>query len=216
MDEFIPDPDFIIRSKDEVQSIVGATHALAVQKVQRKLGRHARELIRRSPFVCIGSQSVASGADVSPRGDPPGFVQVLDDHTLAIPDRPGNNRVDTFLNILENDRVGLLFIIPGFDDTLRVNGRAILTTDASLLAGMAVNGRSPKLAIIIQVDEVFIHCAKAFRRSHLWSHESLQDRSEMPSLVKIVSDETTDVVAGEEEQREQDEALEHAYKTTLY
>ena len=209
-------PDFIIRRRDEVQQIVGATHALAIQKVQTRLGRHAKELIRRSPFVCIGSQGVAAGADVSPRGDPPGFVQILDDRTLAIPDRPGNNRVDTLLNILENDRVGLLFIIPGFDDTLRVNGRAVLTNEPQLMADMAVNGRSPGLAIVVKVDEVFVHCAKAFRRSHLWSPDHLQKRSEMPSLVKIVSDETTDEVVTAEEQRERDEALEHAYRNTLY
>jgi PPOX class probable FMN-dependent enzyme len=216
MSDFIPDPDFIIRSRDEVQQIVGATYELAIQKFQRKLGKHAKEFIRRSPFVCIGSQGVASGADVSPLGDPTGFVQILDDRTLAIPDRPGNNRVDTLLNILENDRVGLLFIIPGFDDTLRVNGRAILTNEPELMDEMAVNGRSPGLAIVVKVDEVFIHCAKAFRRSHLWSPDHFQKRSEMPSLVKIVLDETTEEVFTAEEQRKRDEALEHAYQNTLY
>ena len=140
--------------------------------------------------MCIGTQNMDGKADVSPRGDPAGFVQILDDQTLAIPDRPGNNRLDTLVNILANPSVGLLFIIPGFDDTLRVNGLASLVTDPAILESMSMNGRSPRLAIIVKVQEVFLHCAKAFRRSHLWDPEHFQDRSEMPSLMKILLDQT--------------------------
>ena len=122
---------------------------------------------------------------------PGGFVRILDPRTLAIPDRPGNNRLDSLANIIANPTVGLLFIIPGFDDTLRVNGQASLVTDPALLDTMIVNDRVPKLAIVIKVGEVFMHCAKAFRRSHLWDPEHFQDRREMPSLSKIILDQTT-------------------------
>ena len=177
---------------------------------------HAQEFIRRSPFLCIGTQGVEGKSDVSPRGDPPGFVNILDDRTLAIPDRPGNNRLDTLVNLLTNPEIGLLFIIPGFDDTLRVSGRATLVKDPELLRSMAVNGRTPCLAIVVKVDEVFLHCAKAFRRSHLWSPEHFQDRKDMPSLVKMILDETTGAPSDAGEQRKLDSDLEDAYKTTLY
>lgn len=152
----------------------------------------------------------------APRGDPVGFVKILDERTLAIPDRPGNNRLDSLVNILANPNVGLLFIIPGFDDTLRVNGQASLTTDPDLLQSMSVNDRAPKLAIVVEVNEVFLHCAKAFRRSHLWDPGHFQDRSEMPSLVKIILDQTTGAPSDENEMRKIDADLEDAYKRTLY
>ena len=152
---------------------------------------------------------------MSPRGDPPGFVKILDDRTLAIPDRPGNNRLDSLTNILANPRIGLLFIIPGFDDTLRVNGLARLTTDPALLQTMSVNGRVPVLAIVVSVEEVFLHCAKAFRRSHLWDQNYRQDRSEMPSLIKMILDDTTGA-PDESEMRKIDENLEQDYRRTLY
>ena len=141
---------------------------------------------------------------------------MLDDHTLAIPDRPGNNRLDTLVNILADPAVGLLFIVPGFDDTLRVNGRAMLVNDPDLLSGMRVNDRTPKLAIVVRVTEVFMHCAKAFRRSHLWDPSRFQNRADMPSLVKIILDETTGAPEDREELRKLDDALETDYRRTLY
>ena len=155
-------------------------------------------------------------ADVSPRGDPSGFVKILDRHTIAIPDRPGNNRLDSLVNILANPTVGLLFIIPGFDDTLRVNGQASLVTDPEILEDMSVNDRIPRLAIVVKVSEVFMHCAKAFRRSHLWSPEHFQDRREMPSLSKIILDQTTRAPRDADEMRRIDDDLEVEYKKTLY
>ncbi|WSG76570.1 pyridoxamine 5'-phosphate oxidase family protein (plasmid) [Rhizobium beringeri] len=216
MNRFELDPEFAIRDEQSLRGLFEATHALAIQKCQATISQHAREFISRSPFLCIGTQDLDGKADVSPRGDPVGFVKVLDERTLAIPDRPGNNRLDTLVNIIANPIVGLLFIIPGFDDTLRVNGHATLTTDPELLAGMSVNDRAPKLAIVVEVSEVYMHCAKAFRRSHLWSPDHFQDRREMPSLVKIILDETTGAPTDADEMRRMDDDLEVAYKRTLY
>lgn len=215
MTHFQIDPKFTIADEQSLRGLFQATHALAIQKFQTSLGEHAQAFIRRSPFLCLGTQNLDGKADVSPRGDPPGFVRILDARTLAIPDRPGNNRLDSLSNILANPSVGLLFIIPGFDDTLRVNGEASLTTDPELLETMRVNDRVPTVAIIVRVGEVFMHCAKAFRRSHLWDPEHFQDRTEMPSLIKIILDETS-VAPAADEMRKIDADLEDAYKRTLY
>ncbi|QXC48430.1 pyridoxamine 5'-phosphate oxidase family protein [Agrobacterium salinitolerans] len=209
-------PDFAIIDEQALRGLFEPTHALALQKCQDRLGEHAQEFIKRSPFLCIGTQNLEGKADVSPRGDPPGFVKVLDAHTLAIPDRPGNNRLDTLSNIIANPIVGLLFIVPGFDDTLRVNGSATLSNDPELLKLMSVADRIPKLAIVVKVDEVFMHCAKAFRRSHLWDPAHLQVRSEMPSLIKIILDETTGAPRDGREMQKMDEQLEQDYRRTLY
>jgi PPOX class probable FMN-dependent enzyme len=190
-------------------------HRLAVHKVQPALDRHAAAFIRRSPFLCLGTQDGQGRADVSPRGDPPGFVTILDERTLAIPDRPGNNRLDSLTNILSNPSVGLLFVIPGFDDTLRVSGRARLVTDPALLEGMTVNGRAPKLAIVVSVTEVFMHCAKAFRRSKLWDSTHFQDRGEMASLSKIILEQTGGAPDDSEMERI-DAELEDEYKRSMY
>ena len=215
MNQFEIKPEFAIRDEQSLRSLFPATHDLAIVKCQDRLDAHAQAFIRRSPFICIGTQNLQGKADVSPRGDPVGFVKILDQHTLAIPDRPGNNRLDSLVNIIANPSVGLLFIIPGFDDTLRVNGRASLVTDPEILATMRVNDRLPKLAIVVTVSEVFIHCAKAFRRSQLWNPEHFQDRREMPSLVKIILDQTTGA-PGPDEMRKIDADLEDEYKRTLY
>lgn len=216
MTEFAINPEYLISDEEALRGLFPPTHALAALKCLDRLDRHAQDFIRRSPFLCIGTQSADGTADVSPRGDPAGFVKILDQTTLAIPDRPGNNRLDTLSNILANPNVGLLFIIPGFDDTLRVNGQASLVTDPAILAGMAVHDRLPRLAIVVKVKEVFLHCAKAFRRSHLWDPAQFQDRSSMPSLSKIILDQTTGAPDSDEEQRKIDEGLEADYKASMY
>lgn len=216
MNEFKLKPEFSITDERTLRGLFEATHALAIVKCHDTLGEHAQEFVRRSPFLCIGTQNLDGKADVSPRGDPVGFVKILDERTLAIPDRPGNNRLDTLVNIIANPSVGLLFIIPGFDDTLRVNGQATLVNDPELLKSMSVNDRAPKLAIVVKVSEVFMHCAKAFRRSHLWSPDHFQDRTEMPSLVKIILDETTGAPSNKDEMRKIDDDLEEDYRRTLY
>ena len=216
MKEFKVNPEFTITDEQSLRGLFDATHALALQKCLTSLDKHAQAFIRRSPFLCIGTQNLDGKADVSPRGDPVGFVKILDQHTLAIPDRPGNNRLDTQVNILANPCVGLLFIIPGFDDTLRVNGQASLVNDPEILKNMSVDGRVPKLAIVVRVSEVFIHCAKAFRRSHLWNPDHFQDRGEMPSLMKIILDQSTGAPSDDDEMRKLDDGLEEDYKKTLY
>src|SRR5690606_5417582 len=168
-----------------------------------------------SPFLVIGTQSREGRADVSPRGDPAGFVKVLDDKTLAIPDRPGNNRLDSLVNILANPNVGLLFLIPGFDETLRVNGVARLAADPGLLEAMSVDGRPPRLAIVVTVREAFLHCAKAFRRSRLWDPAQQRDRRELPSLSKMILDQTTGA-PDSEAMRRVDADLEDEYRPTMY
>ena len=216
MSSYKPVPEFIISHEDDLRSLFPPTHDLAIKKVQTSIDKHARAFIERSPFICIGTQSIAGKADVSPRGDPAGFVKIIDDKTLAIPDRPGNNRLDSLSNIVANPYVGLLFIIPGFDDTMRVNGKATLVTDPDLLESLSVNDRLPRLAIVVEVRTVFIHCAKAFRRSHLWDPDHHQDRSALPSLMKIALDATNAAPRDKGEMNKLNEALEDDYQKTLY
>jgi len=213
---FEVDPAFVIAGEETLRGMFSEKTSLAALKVQPSLDKYAQEFIRRSPFLCIGTQDGEGRADVSPRGDPVGFVKILDEHTLAIPDRTGNNRLDSFSNILRNPSVGLLFIIPGFDDTLRVSGKAQLVTDPAILGPMSVNERVPKLAIVVRVSEVFMHCAKAFRRSHLWDPAHHQDRREMASLSKIILDQTTGAPADPREMQRIDEDLEEEYRRTMY
>lgn len=211
-----PDPEFLVPDEAALRALYPPTHTLAALKSLGILDPHAREFIRRSPFLTIGTQNREGRADVSPRGDPAGFVTVLDDRTLAIPDRPGNNRLDTLSNILANPNVGILFMVPGFDDTLRVNGTASLSTDPKILQAMAVNDRVPVLAIVVTVSEVFLHCAKAFRRSRLWDPDARQDRTEMPSLLKMILDQTTGAPQDPVEMQKIDEGLEADYRTSMY
>lgn len=208
--------DQLVADEAELRALFPATHAMAVLKSQPRLDKHARAFVARSPFLCIGTQSPDGRADVSPRGDPPGFVKILDDHTLVIPDRPGNNRLDTQSNILANPSVGLLFMVPGFDDTMRVNGKARISRDPELLQAMAVNGKAPTVGIVVEVEEVFIHCAKAFRRSKLWDPTQHQQRSEMPSLLNIILDQTTGAPDNPEEMKKIDEGLEEDYRKSMY
>lgn len=216
MGQYEAKPDHIIGDEDALRALFPPVHTLAKLKSLDALDVHARAFIARAPFLCIGTQGADGTADVSPRGDPAGFVAVLDDRTLAIPDRPGNNRLDTLSNIIANPDVGLLFMIPGFDDTLRVNGQASLVTDPDLLAQLAVDDRTPRLAIVVRVKEVFLHCAKAFRRSRLWDPAALQDRAEMPSLMKILLDQTTGAPDDLAEMRQKDDDLEKDYKESMY
>lgn len=216
MAEYKIDRDHAITDEEALRKLFPAQTPLAINKCLDVLDTHAQAFIARSPFLCLGTQDMAGRADVSPRGDPAGFVKVLDPHTLAIPDRPGNNRLDSLVNILANPSVGLLFVIPGFDDTLRVNGQASLVTDPKLLKQMTVNDRVPKLAIVVRVREVFLHCAKAFRRARLWDPDHFQDRAEMPSLAAMILDQTTGAPRAEAELRRIDADLEEEYRKTMY
>jgi uncharacterized protein len=169
--------------------------------VQAKISDHVNELTRRfidlSPFFCLATSAPDGACDVSPRGDPAGFVRVIDECTLLVPERPGNRLADSLRNILRNPHVGLLFFIPGVGDTLRVNGRATIVTDAELLEPCAVEGKVPKLGLLIEIDEVFTHCSKAFLRSQLWDAEHHVDRAELPSSGEILRSLDPDVDAAE-------------------
>ncbi|HZQ35167.1 MAG TPA: pyridoxamine 5'-phosphate oxidase family protein, partial [Dehalococcoidia bacterium] len=172
-----------------------------------------RAFIARSPFALLGTASAAGFCDVSPRGDLPGFARVLDERTLVLPERPGNRRTDSLSNIIENPQVGLLFLVPGIEETLRVNGRAAISADAELLASMAVQGKAPRLAIVVEVREAYLHCAKAFRRSQLWDVSRHADRGELPSLGCMLRDQLhVENVTVEE----LDAQLEASYRTTLF
>lgn len=201
-----------------LRNIFGRPGDLAVRKDIGYLDKHCRRFIELSPFLCIGTADKNGKADVSPRGDPPGFVQVLDDKTIIIPDRPGNNRLDTMSNIMENPNVGILFMVPGFEDSLRINGRATIVRDPEVLKKAAVNGREPKVAIRVAVDEAFLHCAKAYKRSRLWEADAKVERSAMPSLAKIILEQTAPPAkpptAGEV--ADCDKYIDEDYKTGMY
>jgi len=211
-------PEFLISDEVGLRKVFKTPNpdSLSQKKCIDHLDKHSREFIARAPFLCMGTQAADGLADVTPRGDPEGFVKVLDAHTLVIPERPGNNRIDSLINIVGNPNVGLIFLVPGFDETLRVNGTAQVTTDPEVLALMEVQDRLPRAAIVVSVVEVFLHCAKAFRRSKLWASSSLQDRSEMPSLSKMVLDQSTGAPEDPEEMAKLDAYLEARYRETMY
>lgn len=206
----------MIGSEGELRRKFGEVHPLATAKSRPALDQYSRQFIAMSPFLVISTADAEGKADLSPRGDPPGFVHVVDDHTILIPDRPGNNRLDTMSNITANPNVGCLFFIPGFEDTLRLNGKARLTDDESLLKHCTVNGKPPKVGILVTVEEVFMHCAKALKRSKLWGPEYRQDRAQMPSIARIILAQTCETGVDEKEAAEADKDVEGDYKTGLY
>jgi uncharacterized protein len=175
----------VVTTVAALEQIVGRPNPRVAAKAITSLDRHCREFIRRSPFVLVASCDGDGNQDVSPKGDPPGFVHVLDDTTLAIPERPGNRRADTFRNVLQNPRVGLIFLIPGKRETLRVSGDAQIVHDVDLRNEMAMNGRVPELVLVVSVHEAFIHCAKCMIRSGLWNPSSWPDISNLASLAEV-------------------------------
>ncbi len=190
---------------------MGAISPMVERKVLHALDRHCRAFIALSPFLVLASADAEGRVDASPRGDPPGFVQVLDDRTLLLPDRRGNNRVDSFGNILDAPGVGLIFFVPGIDETLRVNGTARLLTDAEALAGSSIAGKAPRTGLLIAVDEAFFHCAKALRRARLWDPAAQVERSTFPSLGRILAEQTQAFSVEEAERR-----IEDSYRTRMY
>lgn len=171
-----------------------------------RLDKHARRFISLSPFLVL-----ATRGDASPKGDAPGFVRVVDDTTLLIPDRAGNNKLDTLRNILDDSAVGMIFLIPGFNETLRVNGHARVTMDPDLLAPLAVDGKAPKSGIVVGVEEVYLHCGKALLRARLWDPEARTDRTAMPTMGRMVADQIAGLDADEIET-----GYQEALKTSLY
>jgi PPOX class probable FMN-dependent enzyme len=165
--------------------VLAAPMPRAVTKERTRLHPRDREWLAASPFCLIATAGADGTCDVSPKGDPPGFALVLDDTTIAIPDRPGNRRADGFLNILANPHVGLIFLIPGRNETLRINGRARLIRDAPFLDAMTVRGHRPSLALLVDIEQVFFHCMKSFLRSRLWDPGSWRPGA-LPSHAQIV------------------------------
>jgi PPOX class probable FMN-dependent enzyme len=171
----------MIGDETALRSIIEAPTERVKAKVSDHLNELTRQFIDLSPFLCLATSGRDGTCDVSPRGDPPGFVRILDDRRLLIPERPGNRLADSLQNVLGNPNVGLLFFIPGVSDTLRVNGRAAIVDDPELLKGSEVEGKQPKLALVVEIDEVFTHCSKAFLRAQLWDPTRYVDRGELPS-----------------------------------
>jgi hypothetical protein len=170
-----------ITDEEQLREIIGEPTPLVVTKIADRLNGLTRQFIERSPFVCVGTASPDGGLDVSPRGDPAGFVRILDERTLLLPDRPGNRIADTLTNLLQDPRIALLFLIPGIGDTFRVNGTAELIDDPELLADSTVDGKAPRLGLLIAIAECYTQCPKAMIRSELWNPEGHIDRSELPS-----------------------------------
>jgi PPOX class probable FMN-dependent enzyme len=203
----------VVTSEAELRAFLGEANDVARRKERPALDHHARAFIARSPLVLLGTADGHGRCDVSPKGDAPGFVLVLDDRHLAIPDRPGNRRLDGMRNLLENPHVGLLFLIPGKEETLRVNGRACIVRDEPLLARMAVGGKRPRCAIGVEVEEVFLHCAKAFKRSRAWDSRAWPDLTGLASGAQMFFDHARPegMTVEQLEQR-----IEHGYDTQLY
>jgi len=193
----------------QLRDVLGGEPAKLIrEKIADRLNPLTRQFIERSPFVVVASGRPDGGLDVSPRGDPAGFVRILDERTLLLPDRPGNKLADTLTNLLTDDRIALLFLIPGVNDTFRVNGRARIVDDAELLAESEVEGKVPQLGILVEVEEAYTQCPKAFLRSELWNPERHIDRSELPSqgeILRAIADPELDV-------EEYDEARDGRYR----
>jgi PPOX class probable FMN-dependent enzyme len=197
--------------QEELRTIYGEPSDVVRRKVIDRIDRHAARFIELSPFCCIGTSDADGRHDVSPRGDAPGFVRVLDERRLFLPDRPGNNRVDSMQNLAEQPQLGMLFIVPGVFDTLRVNGRGEVVTDPELLADAAIAGKLPRTGLVVHVEEVFFHCGRAVKRADLWNPDA-QFAGTLPKLADMVRDQLA--------ARELDDALdrlaEERYMDELY
>ncbi|MGY2047554.1 pyridoxamine 5'-phosphate oxidase family protein [Methylobacterium sp. JK268] len=198
-------------SAQAIRDHYGEPSPRAVRKQLAQLDGHARAFIALSPFLVIASAGADGRGDATPRGDAPGFVSVRDPSTLLIPDRPGNRRVDTMLNVAANPQVGLIFMVPGIDEMLRVNGRAAFTTDPALLGPLAVAGKSPVAGLTVAVEEVYFHCGKAAMRARLWEPDARVARSSFPSLGRILADQ----IAGETV-ADSERAIAESYTSRLY
>jgi PPOX class probable FMN-dependent enzyme len=201
----------MIDTIEALEAIYGPPNPRSLLKEIPQLNEDYRAFVDASPMVIIATAG-PEGLDCSPKGDAPGFVQILDDRTLAIPDRPGNNRVDNLRNIIADPRISLLFIIPGVGETLRVNGRAVISNDATLLERFPVGGKLPKTVILVTIDSVYFHCAKAFVRSALWDASRHVERSKLPSAGQILQH----ISKGEFDGATYDREMPERTKETLY
>jgi uncharacterized protein len=203
--------DHLITSIEQLQSLYGEKLPTSVIKEIDHINDGYRKLIEVAPFVAIAT-SGPEGLDCSPKGDAPGFVRILDDKTLAIPDRPGNNRIDSFRNIMRDPRIALLFLIPGIGETLRVNGRASISIDPDLMQSFAVGGKLPRSILIVHIESIYFHCSKAIVRSKLWEEATKIDRKSLPSTGTIIAELSSGKFGGEIYDREAPERI----KAQLY
>jgi len=200
----------MIESKDALRKLYAPAKGRSLAKQLTRLDRHCLRFIELSPFLVLASANLADHCDASPRGGEPGFVKAPDAETLLIPDAPGNNRLDTLENVLATGRLGLLFLLPGVDETLRVNGRARLTDEIGLLDYFKNGRRAPKLVIEVKVEDVYLHCAKALMRSKLWDSSTKVDRAVLPTMGQMLSDQT-----GIQAPAETQEQMVERYKADL-
>jgi hypothetical protein len=202
-----------INSIEQLRAILGFPKELVKNKSINFIDAHCKDFIAKSPMLFLSTSNKEGSCDVSPRGDPAGFIDVLDEKYLIIPERPGNKRCDSLINILSNPHVGIIFIIPGLKETLRINGKAKLTQDRDLLVKYQIKGKSPELGIIVEVEEAFIHCAKAFLRAELWDSETWPKKENLPVIAKVLADH----VNSSDYSSEQIEAvLKESYKKRMY
>ena len=203
----------LINTEDELRELLGNPSELVSRKVVSHIDRHCKYFIAKSPLIFISTSNKGGFCDVSPRGDAPGFVETMDDTYLIIPERPGNKRCDSLTNILTNPQIGIIFIIPGLKETLRINGKAMISRDEKLLERHHVNGKTPKIAIIVEVEECYIHCAKAFIRSKLWNKETWLSGNDLPKISQILADHVGNISFTA---NKISDALKESYKERLY
>jgi PPOX class probable FMN-dependent enzyme len=205
----------LIDSLDKRSELYDAPMELAVKKQRYELDKYAIQFLRLSAFATISTSSADGAMDCSPRGDYPGFIQVLDEKTVAMPDRPGNNRLDSLSNIVENPAIGMLVMVPGFNECLRINGSAKIVTNGDILALFEYKGKLPRSVIVVEINEIYFHCAKAITRSGLWKSESQVDRKVMPSLGKILM-EQVDPSKSQKEIEQVEKLIADNEKNSLY
>ncbi len=204
-----------IRTVDQLRQIYKPAEGRPIAKVIHRFEQHSRRFIALSPFLILSSTRKDGLGDVTPRGDAPGFVKILDDTTIAIPDRPGNNRLDTLSNILERPAIGLIFLIPGVNEALRINGVAEIRDDEKLRQMFIVNDRLPATVLVVRVNEIYLHCAKAIMRSKLWDEASAIERSQLPTMGKMINDQINSDAPSDAPEETQ-EAMTARYENQLY
>ena len=200
-----------LNKQESLRAIYGHPKGRAVSKQMDKLDKHSRRFIELSPFIVMATSHPNGLADASPKGDLPGFVRVLDDYNIAIPDRPGNNRLDTMENLLANPAIGLIFFIPGVNETLRINGTVEIRDDADLMKRFEVDSKLPKTIFVVSVKEVYLHCAKALMRSNLWSLDAQAPKRPIPTIAQMIKEQS-----GDDGPIESQADMEAKYKKELY
>jgi PPOX class probable FMN-dependent enzyme len=203
--------EHLVTTLEQLEALYGKPSGPAVVKEIDHINDGYRQLIEAAPFVAIATCG-PEGLDCSPKGDPAGFVRILDDKTLAIPDRPGNNRLDGFRNIMRDPRIALLFLIPGVGETLRVNGRAEISIEPALMQSFVVNGKLPRCVLVVHIESIYFHCSKAIMRSRLWDEATKIDRKSLPSTGTIIAELSQGKLGGETYDREASEKI----KAMLY